>query len=145
MNMDLARMRLWVWIAVCGVLWTGGAYSATWTGGGADGAWSTPDNWGGSAPVSGDALLFAGTQRTTNANDLAAGTLFSGLTFDASAGPFLLSGNGITLGGSIVNNGTLTQYAAMPMVLNETRTLNAAAGSFILQGALSGPGGLSKT
>ena len=145
MKMDLARMRLRVRIAVCGVLWAGGAYSATWTGGGADGAWSTPDNWGGSAPVSGDALLFAGTQRTTNANDLAAGTLFSGLTFDASAGPFLLSGNGITLGGSIVNNGTLTQYAAMPMVLNETRTLNAAAGSFILQGALSGPGGLSKT
>ena len=43
----------------------------TWSGGGADNNWSTAANWGGTAPVSGDSLIFAGIQRTTNLNNIA--------------------------------------------------------------------------
>ena len=36
------------------------ATSRTWTGAGADNNWTTPGNWGGTAPVAGDDLVFPG-------------------------------------------------------------------------------------
>jgi len=61
-----------------------------WTGGGGDDYWSTPANWGGTAPVNGDPLVFNGTTRQSNINDIS-GLTVSSLTFNN--GGFTLSGN----------------------------------------------------
>ena len=41
----------------------------TWSGSGADDNWSTPANWDG-LPVNGDTLIFSGSERLINTNDL---------------------------------------------------------------------------
>ncbi|MCX8497218.1 MAG: hypothetical protein ORN51_13640, partial [Akkermansiaceae bacterium] len=38
----------------------------TWNGGGANNNWSPAANWGGTAPVAGDTLTFAGTTRSSS-------------------------------------------------------------------------------
>jgi hypothetical protein len=58
---------------------------------------------------------------------LAAGTLFAGLTFTPRR-TVPAVGERQHVGRVDREQRTLTQYAAMPMVLNETRTLDAAAG-----------------
>ncbi len=53
-------------------------------------------NWGGTAPVAGDDLVFpAAALNTTNVNDFTAGTLFHSIAF---ADAYTVSGNAITLG-----------------------------------------------
>ena len=144
-------MNNWnVWtVAVACVLAFGlvldGSAQATWNGGGTDDNWSTPANWNGTTLAGGEALVFGGLQRLTNVNDTAADTAYAGITFNSTADAFSLSGNRITLGGSVVNNDTQTQMLYMDMVLEATRTLNAASGSFYLNGVLSGAGGLVKS
>ncbi|HXI71387.1 MAG TPA: hypothetical protein VNN22_13605, partial [Verrucomicrobiae bacterium] len=56
---------------VCLVLPQVHAAVRTWSGAGADGNWSTAANWGGTAPVNGDLLVFSGTTRPNNTNDIA--------------------------------------------------------------------------
>src|SRR5688500_8084370 len=103
----LARQTLIAILAILSVL-PAGAATLTWTGGGADDLWSTPDNWGGTAPMPGDSLIFTTTTRLNNTNNFTSGTLFSGVTFDLPAGPFSLNGSPITLGGNIANNQVVT-------------------------------------
>ena len=64
------------------------AQTVTWNGGGADSNWSTANNWGGTAPVGGEALVFGGSARLTNVNDIATDTLFAGITFNSAADAF---------------------------------------------------------
>ncbi len=124
-------------------------YSAdrTWDGGGTAANWSLADNWDGNmtVPSVNDALFFAGTARLSNTNDLAEGLAFSGLSFSSGAGAFSLWGNGITLGGSLVNLDNDTQTVNLPMTLAATQTFNASNGNLVANGVLSGTGGLSKT
>ncbi len=127
-----------------GLVWDGSA-QATWNGGGADDNWSSPANWNGTTLAGGEALAFGGSLRLTNVNDTAADTAYAGITFNNTSEAFSLSGNRITLGGSVVNNDTQTQVLSMDMILGATRTLNAASGSFYLNGVLSGAGGLIKS
>ena len=61
-----------------------------WTGAGTDDNWSTGANWGGTAPASGEPLLFGLSARQANINDIPALTTPT-LTF--SNGGFVLSGN----------------------------------------------------
>ena len=117
--------------------------AATWDGGGTDNNWSTADNWGGTAPVAGDPLVFAGTARATNVNDIAEGTSFSGITFNSGAGLFNISGNGITLGGNIVNNDDSTHRIYCDMVLDAVRSVTLNSGHTYLSGDLSGQGGIT--
>jgi autotransporter-associated beta strand protein len=116
--------------------------TATWNGGGADNNWTTPNNWGGTAPVANLILNFGGTTRTTNNNDYAAGTQFNGLQFITGAGAFTLNGNSINLGGNVVNNSTSLQTINTPLVLLQPTTLNAATGDLALGGIISGDFGL---
>ena len=52
----------------------------TWTGA-ASALWSDAGNWGGTAPVAGDDLVFpVGALNGTNVNDLPADTLFNSIT-----------------------------------------------------------------
>jgi autotransporter-associated beta strand protein len=124
----------------------------TWTGdsnggGGVHNRWSTGANWvGGVAPITGDALIFSGTKRlTSNTNNFSDLTTFSGITFDIAAGAFTLSGNPITLGGTVTTNSTNTQTIDLAMALSASRTFNALAGDLVVRGVMSGAGGLAKT
>jgi hypothetical protein len=56
------------------------------------------------APLATNSLAFAGAIRLTPNNNFATGTLFSGITFNAGASAFTLSGNAITLGGAALGN-----------------------------------------
>ena len=145
------------------------ASSLTWDGGSSlNDNWSSGTNWAGDvAPgLVGDSLTFAGTTRLTPNLD----TTYSvtGLTFDGTAGAFVLgtAGSTLTNGSSgIVNNSTAAQTFNVPLVMNGAQTFNAAAGSLILNsnilnggsvltmdgttntllaGAINGGGGLTK-
>ncbi len=133
-------------LALTAITLTVSAADRIWDGGGSDANWSTVYNWDGdaSAPAESDALFFGGAQKLENSNDLADGISFSGITFNSGAGAFTLSGNRLTLGGDLVNSDNDNQTVNLPMILNGTRTVNAAAGDITLNGTLSGAGGLVK-
>jgi hypothetical protein len=76
-----------------------------WSGAGLDANWATAANWGGTAPVAGDDLVFpAGALQTTNTNNFAAGTSFNSITFQA--GGYNVSGNPIALVAGLSATGT---------------------------------------
>jgi len=70
--------------------------------------WTDGTNWGGSAPNPTDLLDFTGINNTANNNDFAPQTQFNGITFDAGAGVFNLTGNGIQLGVQTTGTGITT-------------------------------------
>lgn len=123
------------------------AATRTWNGGGADNNWLTVNNWGGTAPVAGDALVFDGVVQTTAGNNFAAATAFAGITFNTTAASFTLSGNSLTLGGDIVDNSLNAQTISLPLVLGVTPTVNVSPrdGALSLGGVISGGFGLTKT
>jgi len=79
------------------------AATRTWTGA-VSANWSDPNNWSpAGVPAAADALSFgSGAARTVMVNDLPSGTNFGPMSFSA---PFSLSGNALTLTGSIGGNG----------------------------------------
>lgn len=70
----------------------------TWTGGGgvSNPYWTTAANWGGTAPVASDSIVFAGqpTQALSEDN-FPSGTAFDGITFASGATSFALTGLGL--------------------------------------------------
>jgi autotransporter-associated beta strand protein len=105
----------------------------TWSGGGADNNWGTAINWGGTAPVAGDSLVFAGSTRVTNFNNLTSLSL-TGISFQNSG--FLFGGNPITNRGGIYDNsGNNTNN--LPTYLSGSQGItNAAAGTVLQLGGL---------
>jgi fibronectin-binding autotransporter adhesin len=114
----------------------------TWNGAGSPNVnWSDSANWSSlQVPGSGSALLFSGTQGLANSNNIANLSL-SRLTFSSSAGAFNLSGNSIQLNGPITNSSTATQTIGLNIGLLENVTVNAAAGSILMNGVISDGGG----
>ncbi|HET7437417.1 MAG TPA: Ig-like domain-containing protein [Thermoanaerobaculia bacterium] len=95
------------------------AATRTWTGT-ASTQWSNAGNWGGTAPSTGDDLVFpAGGANQSTVNDYAAGTLFNSIT---------ISGSGYTLGGNaiILGAGGLTSSATDGTINLTTITLGAS-------------------
>jgi autotransporter-associated beta strand protein len=113
----------------------------TWNGAGSDNNWTTANNWSGVNITGGDSLAFDGTTRLANNNNTTAGTTYSNLTFNASAGAFVLSGNPITLpagGGGIVNNSsTSVETVDLGVNFSANQTLNGGANGLILGGGLT--------
>ena len=109
----------------------------TWNGQGTDNKWSTAANWGGTAPVAGDQLVFAGTTRTASQDDLAAGTSFQSIEFQNSG--FSLSGNGLTVANHItVDSGATNETISLGVALSGTINVNVADNtSLTLSGVLS--------
>jgi fibronectin-binding autotransporter adhesin len=128
---------------LCPLLATSSLYAAnrTWDGGGTGVVWSSNQNWNGnSALATGDALIFAGTIKLTNTNDLN-NFSFTTITFDATAGAFILGGNSFTLTGNIINNSTNPQTIDNDIILSTAaHTINTASGNIIANGILSGTG-----
>jgi len=70
-------------------------------GAGADDNWNTVANWGGTAPVNADTLVFSGTTRQNNTNNIS-NLSVNALTF-ANNG-FTLNGNLLALNGPLTNS-----------------------------------------
>ncbi len=116
-----------------------------WSGGStANSFWNNSSNWDSHIPVVGDELIFGGTDRLVNTNNLAIGTSFSGITFTNGAGAFSLRGNAISLGGPIVNLDDDLQTLALPVTVSAVQTVNASNGAVAVGGVVSGAGGLLK-
>jgi autotransporter-associated beta strand protein len=103
----------------------------TWTGGGADSNWTTAANWGGTAPVVGDSLVFPQVaSRKTNTNDFPPNTSFADIQF---------SGSGYTVSGSAINlTGTLSNTASggsntIDLSVNGAGGVSLASGTLDLQ------------
>ncbi|HEY8967046.1 MAG TPA: hypothetical protein VIM58_11405 [Candidatus Methylacidiphilales bacterium] len=119
--------------------------SFTWVGGGTTTNWNDGTNWsGGSAPTSGQGLVFSGTN-TANSDNLGANFQFNGITFDATAGAFVLTaagGNSLQsksgVAGLIQNNSSFTQQINIATKLGADSTFKG--NSMIFGGALSGSG-----
>lgn len=115
----------------------------TWVGN-TDANWSTPANWSpANAPVGGDFLVFtnAGTGGASLNNDLAAGTILSGILFTTNGAAYTISGNDIGL------NGTITSSNASAITINNNIVLAATgivnprtAGVLTLAGVISDGG-----
>ena len=118
-------------------------WGQTWNGGGANDNWTTGANWGGTAPLAGSSLTFGGTTRLGPVNDFAADTAFTNITFNNTAGAFILTGNRITLAGNVTNSDADLQTLNLDMILGATRTFNVNSGSMAVGGILSGVGGLT--
>jgi fibronectin-binding autotransporter adhesin len=120
---------------------TAAPYVVTWNGGSATGNnWSDSNNWSGVAIYPNDSLFFDGATRLTPINDTAAGTTYSNITFNSGASSFAVSGNSVTLTGSIVNNSPNSQAVDVPVNYGGNITLNGAGGAPLIIG-----GGLTNT
>ena len=125
-----------------------GAADRVWDGGGNTDLWSNAVNWDGdlTAPVSGDTLAFDGSQRLTPSNDLTADSTFTAVTFNSGAGPYVIGGNRITLGGDVTDNSANTQTMNLALLLNGNRNVNVVNGALTLGGVISGTGfGITKS
>lgn len=134
--------------------------TSIWNGGGSDGNWSTAANWNGTLPVNGQSLIFQGTSRQNNTNNL----LSSAGQIIFNNGGFVSSGNPLTLQWGLLNvagnntwamgstlaapqsffssNGTLTVSGT---VNNGGYNLTlAGAGNELFSGVISGAGNLVK-
>jgi hypothetical protein len=101
----------------------------TWTGGGTPNFnWSVGANWGGTAPVSGDQLVFAGSVGLSNTNDLVGTTAtnLAAISFAAGAGQFVLEGGGITISAGVTNNSSVLQTFDIDVQNNTTVAYNTA-------------------
>jgi autotransporter-associated beta strand protein len=125
--------------------------AATWTGAGTNDNWTTPANWGGTAPIPPEALTFAGAIRLTPNNDFpsAPATHFGGIIFDPSAGPFVLGGNAVALDGDIDDQSINPQIINLGISLPTSRAINVIdAGNLTINGSISSAGlisGVTKT
>jgi uncharacterized repeat protein (TIGR01451 family) len=132
------------------------AATRTWTGAGGDGNWSTAANWGGTAPLAGDDLLFpdGAARMTTNSNDLSWWTSFNSISFTGPAGGYNLAGNGISLAAGITAANGATNTISLDVRIAPSQTFNvsgAGAGTLNFAGTiwldhstltLAGPNGM---
>jgi autotransporter-associated beta strand protein len=131
------------------LLWLSAALSLsaqttnTWSGGGTDNNWSTAANWGGTAPVSGNALKFSGTVRQTNTNDISGLVNLGAITFSTAG--WNISGNAVTVTNNFYETATGLNTWGLNTTLGNTISIAQSAAGDILNftGVLSGSGGVS--
>ena len=124
------------------------AATRTWTGT-TSGSWSVAGNWGGTAPVTGDNLVFpVGASNLSNTNDFTENTIFNSITLSGSG--YTLSGNPIILGAALagltdsVASGGNT--IALDIRLDITRDIEVTntAETLTISGRITGVGGFNK-
>lgn len=122
----------------------GDAHAAvrTWTGGGADNNWNTAGNWDTGAPVNNDSVVFSGSTRVTNFNNIS-GLNLTGLGFNGSG--FLLGGSAITNTGGVMDNfGNNTNAIMLHLGVAQAFTNVPASTTLVFSGNITNYGfGLS--
>ncbi len=108
-----------------------------WIGNGSSNTWSTALNWA-ATPSNGSNLIFSGTLGLTNTNNSLTGV--GSMTFDMTAGSFVISGSGVTLAGGIVNNSPKSQTINLNLTLAAAQQFNAAFGNIVINGTLANGG-----
>jgi len=122
---------------------TASAAVFTWSGGGANATWSTTANWtGGTAPTTGNSLLFNNNTKLANVNNIGSLSIDT-LTFGNSAGAFTISGSAINLG-SITNSSANNQTLSLAVNQTTSGTYDASS-NITLSGSLTGSGSITKT
>ncbi len=124
-------------LALAGGIPTASAADKTWDGGGDGVSWSgSPANWVGDAdPIANDSLFFDGTTGLTPNNNFVAETDFAGITFNASAGAFSITGNEVDLIEGITNNSANEQILGFNLDNNgANRIYNTFLGPLTLTG-----------
>ncbi|MDD2600380.1 MAG: autotransporter-associated beta strand repeat-containing protein [Kiritimatiellae bacterium] len=119
--------------------------TATWDGGDADDSnWDSPDNWVGNLALSpADTLVFTGTARTANVNNMPAATQFNGLTF---INDWNITGNPLNLAGNIsVSDGDVALATPVTLVGGDCTMFVDAARSLTISGSIIGGGAPLKT
>ncbi|HLP77067.1 MAG TPA: cadherin domain-containing protein, partial [Candidatus Paceibacterota bacterium] len=106
----------------------------TWTGNGTNDNWSEGANWNGVAPIDSSRLVFTGTNRSTNFNDML--TVAGPVTINN--GGFQLAGNPLALRADVSNTGDNTW--AIDSTLTRPVTINNLGGTLTWSGALSNGG-----
>jgi fibronectin-binding autotransporter adhesin len=124
------------------------AATRTWTGT-TSGSWSVAGNWGGTAPVTGDDLVFpGGASNLSNTNDFTENTIFNSITLSGSG--YTLSGNPIIIGAGLAG---ITDSAssggntiALDVRLDVTRDIIVTniAETLTISGRIAGAGGIKK-
>jgi autotransporter-associated beta strand protein len=125
------------------------AATDTWvgldTGGSPTTDWANADNWAADAqPASGDSLVFTSSngQGTTTLTDslTTSSFLINGITFNAGAVAYTLTGNAFELGAAITNNSSNTQTInnAITLSTNHTLTTDSSGGNLTFGGNISG-------
>jgi hypothetical protein len=138
---------------VCTVLFVGSAAPApaqsnVWVGGGGVPDWSNGGNWvTGVAPLSGatNNLLFAGTSQLNTSQNIANPFDLNALTFDTSAGAFVINSNalrfvvnGTTAPSLALNNNTpITVTFNNPVTFNATGTIGGTGTASLVFGPLT--------
>jgi autotransporter-associated beta strand protein len=154
-NVYLGSKCVIIFALILGFIQPLSAAVVTWDGGESG---TGKDDWSGSkgdknwvgdvAPANGDSLVFAGTARLTNNNNIT-GLTITNLTFNNTAGAFILGGNQITFtAGGITNNDADLQTINMALGLNATITIAANSGNIAIGGVISdgsGSNGIIKT
>jgi autotransporter-associated beta strand protein len=146
--MRMLRKEAILAVAIAGALMSVvGAQGAEthWMPAAVSGLWSDPLNWSAGVPQSGDAIGFGPSAITAVNNDLAAEAWLSGIAFDPDAGAYTVGGSALQLGGSITSGSALVQTVAVPLTLQTDLTVNNGAGNLVLNGAISGAYGLTKS
>lgn len=119
------------------------AATYTWDGGGGDDNWSTAANWNNTL-TTGNALVFAGTTRLTNTNDLS-GYTFTSITFNNTAGAFVLGGNSFTLSGNLTNSDADTQTINNAIIVSGSQNWTATSGNLVFGGGITATGSRTLT
>ena len=131
------------------------AREATWTGAGPDAKWEDSQNWFNSlTPLNGDSILLPACTNPICRNGTS-NLIVAGITFDATAAAYQLSGKPIKLKGNIVNNSKNLQTINFYITLVGNRTITAGEGGDIAIGGIirgehfgidkGGPGQLTLT
>jgi len=112
--------------------------NGSWTGGSlTDANWSDASNWGGLALPAGGNLVFDGSMRLNNTNNTTAGTNYSNLIFNSTAGAFVLNGNPVVLTGNVTNNSPSQETINFGLSFNTNLTLNGGSGGLIIGNGLT--------
>ena len=147
--------RIFLVVFLFGVLFFGNTNSAsaavkTWTGA-TNNLWSLGSNWGGTAPVTGDDLVFpGGASNLSNTNDLTPNTIFNSITFSASG--YTLSGNSIILGQGLAGitdsaasgGNTIAFDIRLDTTLFREIYVTNTAETLTISGHIAGTGGINK-
>ena len=103
-----------------------------WTGA-ANGLWSNSGNWT-HAPSEGDVLHFNGVRNTRCVNDLSSPSSFAQLAFDDTAGPFVLSGNALSLTPAESGATVVSSSAKVPVVVSNDVDVTSIPSSVLASG-----------